>query len=182
MSISYVYTEAATTMAKEKKFKDLNSTQRLTLIMLSTYADSKNGTCYPSQSELAEVVGVTRRTMVSTLQKLEKLGYITSKRRTVKTESGKASQTSNLYKLNIKVKKKATKPRPAKTARPKRNEQSDRSWDEEPYSNVVEINRRREKDALTREEIETEIEGEVIEAGGFEETSFIDPIELLNSL
>lgn len=72
----------------------LNPTERLTLLALADYADN-DGYCFPGQDVLMERVGVSRRTIVSTLQALEDRGFFRRERRTL--ERGR--RTSDGYQL-----------------------------------------------------------------------------------
>jgi hypothetical protein len=72
----------------------LNPTERLTLLALADYADNE-GYCFPGQDVLMERVGVSRRTIVSTLQSLEDRGFFRRERRTL--ERGR--RTSDGYQL-----------------------------------------------------------------------------------
>lgn len=55
---------------------DLNPTERLTLLALADYAGPE-GECWPFQETLADKVGVSKRTVVTTLQRLEERGLFT---------------------------------------------------------------------------------------------------------
>lgn len=57
---------------------------------------ASNNSCFPSHQKIADECGISRRTVVSTIQKLSKLGLITTKKRTKET-GGKAS---SLYIIN----------------------------------------------------------------------------------
>ena len=67
-------------LTRLKKAKNLNASQRWLLVMLSSYANEQ-GDCWPSQTELAEVTGLSRVTVNTHLKKLCELGYIESQKR-----------------------------------------------------------------------------------------------------
>lgn len=71
----------------------LTTTEKSVLVTLSSYFGKKDGStlfqCYPSQERIAAQVGCTRPTVSNTLQKLERLGFISSCHR--------HSHTSKLY-------------------------------------------------------------------------------------
>lgn len=54
---------------------------KLTLMALSMFSDSSGGSCYPTQDQLAERVGATRKTIRGHLKQAEKEGWIKSYRR-----------------------------------------------------------------------------------------------------
>lgn len=70
----------------------------LVLGMLCTYAD-REGWCFPSQSTLSKLLGISRRTVNRHVGNLTKWGYLTSEQRT--RENG--SLTSNLYRVMYDV-------------------------------------------------------------------------------
>ena len=68
---------------------------KLVLLALARHAD-KQGRCYPSAKRLAELTGITDRTIYKKLNVLEGLGLIERKRR---VKDGK--KTSNTYNLDL---------------------------------------------------------------------------------
>ncbi len=61
---------------------------------LARYAD-REGTCYPSMGSIAKKTGISRRTVISTLQKLVEFKLIEVERR----HSARGDRDSNLYVL-----------------------------------------------------------------------------------
>ena len=78
--VSYEYTVAVMELFRLEKAEDLNSTQRLLLITLASYAN-EDGDCWPSQVKLAKVTALSRVTVNTHLKKLCELGYIESQKR-----------------------------------------------------------------------------------------------------
>jgi DNA-binding transcriptional ArsR family regulator len=68
---------------------------KLVLLALARHAD-RQGRCYPSAKRLAELTGITDRTIYKKLNVLEGLGLIERKKR---MKGGK--KTSNEYKINV---------------------------------------------------------------------------------
>lgn len=68
--------------------------EKAVFITLKTYARAK-GSCFPSQSSIATVTGISRSTVSKVLNRLEEIGAIVSIERN--TETG--GQTSNVYYL-----------------------------------------------------------------------------------
>ena len=68
---------------------------KLVLLALARHAD-RQGRCYPSAKRLAELTGITDRTIYKKLNVLEGLGLIERKKR---MKGGK--KTSNEYKINL---------------------------------------------------------------------------------
>lgn len=75
---------------------DLNPTERLTLLAISDNADDE-GYAFPGQESLARRVGVSRRTILSTLQNLEARGLFARERRTLAT----GQRTSDGFRLGL---------------------------------------------------------------------------------
>ncbi|EIJ0973297.1 TPA: helix-turn-helix domain-containing protein [Vibrio parahaemolyticus] len=79
--------------ANLKKSHGLTVTDQSVLVTLSSYfgtrGNSNTYSCYPSQDRIAEQVGCTRSTVNNALQKLERLGFISS--------SYRGTNTSKLY-------------------------------------------------------------------------------------
>lgn len=72
----------------------LDGTDMLVLGLICSYAD-RDGWCFPSQSTMSKLLGISKRTVIRHVQKLVDNGYIVSRRRT--RENG--SSTSNLYRV-----------------------------------------------------------------------------------
>jgi len=88
MSIDYVN--------KVKKLKGLKPTEKYILHIMADYADEK-GSCYPSHSHLAEIVGLkTSKSVKLAIKKFANLNLLTIKHR--KNKDG--GNTSNRYFLN----------------------------------------------------------------------------------
>jgi pyocin large subunit-like protein len=64
-----------------------NTTSKLVLLVLSNYADSENS-CYPSQEHIATISHCSRRSVVTHIKQLEKLGFIT----VIRTKDGMKKQ------------------------------------------------------------------------------------------
>ncbi|WP_229608390.1 helix-turn-helix domain-containing protein [Vibrio parahaemolyticus] len=83
--------------AKLRETHNVTPTEKLVLLCLSGYFGKPDNSsvfsCYPSQDRLAGEVGCVRSTVNNALQKLEKLGFISSRYRT--NDSG--GNTSKLY-------------------------------------------------------------------------------------
>lgn len=75
---------------------ELTPTQKLLLVNLSSHADSSM-VCYPSRKRLADLTGVTVRTVSSILSVLCDKGYIT--RHNQSFENG--AKTVNRYEINV---------------------------------------------------------------------------------
>lgn len=67
----------------------------LVLAALGAYADTKNGWCWPSQSEIAKRIRLHRTNVGRHIAELEQLGYIEKRRQ---TKEGKGEITS-LYRV-----------------------------------------------------------------------------------
>lgn len=76
--------------------QQLPSTQKLVLIMLAERHNSDTGRCDPSHERLAEDCGLTRRSVMDQVKKLEESGYI----RAMNRAKG-ALKLSNHYVLNL---------------------------------------------------------------------------------
>ena len=94
--ISYSYVGGAMTMLRLGELKDLKAPQKLLLLILSSYAD-EHGECWPSQSTLADLAGMTRQSVNSNIKILVEKGYLVSNQQARK-DSG---QTSNLYQVKV---------------------------------------------------------------------------------
>ncbi|HCE1837270.1 helix-turn-helix domain-containing protein [Vibrio parahaemolyticus] len=79
--------------ANLKKSHGLTVTNKSVLVTLSSYFGTRGNSniysCYPSQDRIAEQVGCTRSTVNNALQKLKRLGFISS--------SYRGTNTSKLY-------------------------------------------------------------------------------------
>ena len=56
--------------------QQLHHTKKLLLIVLADYAEKENWTAFPSYKTLAQVCGVSRRTVIRTVKQLEATGHI----------------------------------------------------------------------------------------------------------
>lgn len=74
----------------------LPCTQKMVLVMLADRHNSDTGRCDPSHDKLAIDCGLTRRSVIDQLEKLEKTGYIG-----VNHRAKDGYKTSNQYTLNL---------------------------------------------------------------------------------
>ena len=77
--------------------KGLSVGAKLTYAMLLSYA-WQNDFCFPGQETLAEHMGVSRRSVITFIQQLQKSGFVTVQRQGL--------NRPNLYTLHARVKKK----------------------------------------------------------------------------
>lgn len=73
-------------------YHSLSPTLRVVYITLKLYS-SKNGVCYPSHALLARTAGLSKSTIIRSLRKLEKKGWIKRQKKAGKTKK------SNVYYL-----------------------------------------------------------------------------------
>ena len=83
------------TWAVEQK---LPAMQKLVLLMLANRTNTDTGLCYPSHDKLAEDCGMTSRSVINQIKKLEELGVV----RVIRTTKNGAKQP-NKYHLNLNV-------------------------------------------------------------------------------
>jgi len=75
----------------------VKTTEKLLLLVIANYADEQ-GQAWPSVETLCRDTGMSRATIQRSLRKLEKLGFLSTKKR-MKSHA----QTSNLYTLKGKL-------------------------------------------------------------------------------
>jgi pyocin large subunit-like protein len=69
--MAYNYTDAVVSL------KGITPTDKLVLLHLAEHADKETGECWPGFGRLADYTGLTRRTVIYSINRLEKLGFIT---------------------------------------------------------------------------------------------------------
>lgn len=79
------------------KVKDLNGTERHTIMSLLSFAN-KLGECFPSYQTIADAIDKSRSTVIRVIKSLVRKGYVSKKKRKRKDDNG---DTSNLYKVNL---------------------------------------------------------------------------------
>ena len=84
---------------QELKVEGLSPTKKLILVLLGNYADER-GTCYPSYSHIAKIIGLKdTKGIQKTIKQFEELGYLKIEHR--KTLNG--GYTSNRYHLSLPI-------------------------------------------------------------------------------
>jgi hypothetical protein len=82
---------------------NLDSTERLVLLILFTYTNAHTNTAWPSYQTIADRAGLKKRGTIYIVERLIKKGYIQKKEQYQKpVKGGKIEQTSNLYTLFLK--------------------------------------------------------------------------------
>lgn len=75
--------------------KGINPTDKLVLVALADHSDDK-GTCWPGMESIAEKTGLTRRTVINSISRLEETGIVKKQQRTAN-----GFKISNVYTLSI---------------------------------------------------------------------------------
>lgn len=78
--------------------KDLSPGAKITYSMLLKYAWEKEK-CFPGQERLADDIGISKRSVITFLKEIEKIGYLETKRR--------GRGLTNIYILKARVKNRA---------------------------------------------------------------------------
>ena len=72
-------------------------TTKLVLFMLANYANKRTHKCFPSEKHLAEICGVSDRSVRRCIATLENLGYITIQKRLGMTNLYKVSMAASVH-------------------------------------------------------------------------------------
>jgi len=85
---------------------NLDSSERLVLLILFTYTNSHTNTAFPSYQTISERAAISRRSAIRIVERLIEKGYIVKQKnfRESKTK-GKIEQTSNLFTLFFQTRK-----------------------------------------------------------------------------
>lgn len=77
--------------------QNLPTYQKMVLIMLANRTNNDSGLCFPSHSLLAKECGMTRRSVIEQINKLEEFGLLS----VVRNKSGNDLNIVNQYRLNL---------------------------------------------------------------------------------
>ncbi len=77
--------------------KRLSASSKMVLQALQ-YHTGKNGYCWPSYDTIANEIGLSRKTIITAVKKLEFYGYVYKEKG---TKAGTNKQSSNRYYLNM---------------------------------------------------------------------------------
>ena len=84
------------------KQRGLNPAEKAVLNSLAYHADD-NGECWPSYRLIGQEAGVSRRSAIAIVKRLLEKSFIFCKKRYANIDDERRNQTSNLFKLNMKL-------------------------------------------------------------------------------